>query len=173
MLVTKANLVIVFFVFSLASFYFLLIPFINISISSKCHSTWMCRRFLRPSYENFEVDQSDSQWREFRATIPILVLAATSTSIINFILRFYLKGRFQYITSYFYFIIGILHLVYLHRYHSIVVLVIACVGFLLGFITKRNSTWKHLIIWIYAVVIILLKESYRVKHLQYFQVPHY
>ena len=68
-------------------------------------------------------------------------------------------------SSYFRCLIGIGFIFLLHGRHSLVVVVIAYLGF-------QIASWQHdkksctMMTWIYALMVLLFKESYRLKHLQ-------
>lgn len=66
-------------------------------------------------------------------------------------------------SSYFRLIVGIAFIMLLHGRHSLVVLIISYLGFKLAK-SQTNSKNSTLYTWIYAISILLFKESYRLQH---------
>jgi D-alanyl-lipoteichoic acid acyltransferase DltB (MBOAT superfamily) len=66
-------------------------------------------------------------------------------------------------SSYFRLIVGIGFIILLHGRHSLVVLLISYLGFKLAK-SQTNSKNSTLYTWLYAISILLFKESYRLQH---------
>ena len=161
-----------FYACNLAYFYLYLLPVIGSRIAEKCNNVWQCSRHLKLTWLHYSIDTADGQWRDFRGSLYLLWMCLCISGIVNYSIHRVCKfesvpffriencaalqmtGRL---------IFGIIFLFIQHGYHSIVIVLIAAVGYL---VAKVSSGWKWnaAVIWVYALAILLFKESYRIKH---------
>ena len=151
-----------------------IIPEINGPIYTKCVRNYLCARYLRVSGWPFYylVDSADNQWRDIRGNLPLLTACLVGISLLHFILRNYNKGIFTSDTpslranksSWFRVIVGVIFLFVLHKWHMYIILVVALVTYLLA-MSLKGRRGAVLITWLFAISVLLMKESYRIQHL--------
>ena len=170
---------------------YLLCP-IGDQIARKCLNNWFCSRHWhhRESYFQvkmlmilyhystmvmvyfstlqffvfqYNVDLADHQWKEFRGGLPLLFITATATSIISWIiLQSSNRLNLKHIQS-FRLIFGMFFVIVQHGLHSLIIFGI-CIGGLLISLCCRRKFLHPFITWIYAIFVLLVKESYRIQH---------
>ena len=120
----------------------------------------------------YSVDLSDGQWREFRETLPLLIVTAAAGVLLHSIFLWVRnKTGYSWLKSTHYnLFFGLIVIVVQHGYHCIIVLLISYGAYLLT-MTLRGISRKIflVVVYLYAASIILLKESYRVQFTQPFQ----
>jgi hypothetical protein len=162
---------IVFCLVAVLVFYGHIIPHYGAEISGLCIRDNLCRHYLvnHTTISEIKVDLSDNQWREFRSSLPLAISAAIGMTLLHEIFRLFKKP-----TIVFHLVSGLCFLIVQHGRHSIVVLVIILVSYVIGKYFKR-SKFGSLWMWVCGLSVILLKESYRVQHQEGFEVnlDHY
>ena len=162
----------IFYVINFAYFFLWLVPSIGFRISTKCDNVWSCSRHLKETWLHYSIDTADGQWREFRGSLWLLWIFVTISAITHFCIRKLcerdLGGIFtksQRVTLHMIsrLIFGIIFLSVQHRYHSFIVILVATIGFVIAKSLRRTKFYV-LAVWTYAIFILLLKESYRIKH---------
>ena len=115
----------------------------------------------------YNVDLADNQWKEFRSSLPLLFATAAAASIASWAI-FQLFNRFnlKHMQS-FRIIFGIIFVVVQHGLHSMVIFGI-CIGGVLISVYCRQRLIHPYVTWAYAIFVLLLKESYRIQHLDGF-----
>lgn len=138
------------------------IPTTGGNIRNKCYASQQCKRLLSMSEMGYSSDLSDSQWREFRGNIILLFLC-----LIGISLGRRLACKIGVIGSQYHLLVGLVFLIVQHKYYALVVLLIVSIAYLL---VQRLKYYKicPIIIWIYALSILLLKESYRIRFVSLF-----
>lgn len=146
-------------------FYGYLILHYGSEITNICRNHYLCDHFVQGhSILGLEIDTSDNQWREFRNSLPLAISAAVFMTLAHEILRYAQKS-----TTIFHFITGLCFLVVQHGWHSIVVLIIILISFMgCKYFEKRQfgTIWT----WCCGILLILLKESYRIQYRPGFEV---
>jgi hypothetical protein len=61
---------------TLLGFYGYLIPKIGAELKDKCIQHRWCNQHLKRTIFNYKVDLADGQWREFRESLPLLIVTA-------------------------------------------------------------------------------------------------
>lgn len=134
-------------------------------LSVACREHWRCAQWYPE-----RGDTADTQWTSFHDSLPLLVaFAALNLFIKQLITRFFDDGDHSLAVRV---VLGLVFVTVLHGYHTLVVLAILLGGFILSHVTKhiRNRSIRTGLAWAYAVSLMLLKESYRVKHMQCFRL---
>lgn len=166
------------YMFHLLLLYWYLIPTIGKGIQIKCLNYWGCQRYIKRTWLNYEVDLADGQWNDIRNSLLLLWTSLIGVSILHFILRFNsvkklktdIEDRITTSSSaYFHICIGLAFLYIQHGKHSIIVLIISIIGFHLIYYL-RQSKFCFAIVWAFAVLILLFKESYRVRYFHQFSL---
>lgn len=128
----------------------------------------------------YPVDLADGQWREFRASLPLLSLAVGGSFIISQLYNLYTNankrttqgGNCSSINSsgsmygvgrvHIDLVYGLCLLFLQHGLHSFIVLGLLLLSYIVGILT-RGSRYRIGAAWAVGIFTILLKESYRVK----------
>lgn len=158
---------------TLLGFYGYLIPTIGAEIREKCTQHPWCNHQLKRTMFSDKVDLSDGQWREFRESLPLLIGTAILGVFLHFLFR-KLKEKTEagnvFKSTHFHFLFGSIVLFVQHGWHCGVVFLIACGAYLLtiSFRHIRKNSFL-IIVYVYALMVILLKESYRVQHRPHFE----
>ena len=162
----------IFYVTNFAYLYLWLLPRIGFRISTKCHNIWSCSRHLKEIWLHYRIDTADGQWREFRGSLWLLWICVTVSAITYFCIRklcerdlgvFFNKSQRVTLHMISRLIFGVFFLFVQHGYHSFIVILLASISFVLAKFLRRAKFYV-LAVWIYAIFILLLKESYRIKH---------
>ena len=152
--------------------YAFIVPFTGVELIQTCKKYFYCRRHFKLTFFGYLIDSSDNQWREFRGSLGILFVALIVITAFHYLLQLTAK-RFQLHTSktevLFHLVVGISFVTVLHGYHALIILAILIIAFILGKIFN-SSKYSIIFTWCFALLIIILKESYRVKHFACFQV---
>jgi len=156
---------------SAAYLYLYLIPSIAAGINNKCLRSVHCNRFLERGGVgdySYRVDGADRQWKGFRSSLGLLLVVSASVSgTLNLIrwnifvrlrryeIRWVLAVRL---------VVGAVIVIVYHGYHSLIVITIALTGYLVSSLSlhmdQSTQVWCT---WIFAVVVMLFKESYRLR----------
>ena len=172
---------IVFFAANLAAFYLWLLPTLGDSIASKCRETWACRRHIRGTVFGYAVDLADGQWRELRGSMGLLWLCLLACGAVHFgLVRLFhpsaegdpqtrstgqdgpMNATYLALQRAFRLLFGLGVLVVQHGYHALIVLALAMVAFALVRVTRGTPLCVPLV-WCYAAIVLLFKESYRLR----------
>jgi D-alanyl-lipoteichoic acid acyltransferase DltB (MBOAT superfamily) len=145
----------------LAVLYLLLIPRIGAGVLQKCLAHRHCSWYLRDG----GVDSADGQWRDFRSSLPLLAGALVATAGAHAVLVW--MNLSPSVTTYVRLVIGLVFAVVQHGYHAGIVLVLAVIGFLVPtkFVRGVGGRSAFAAVWGYGLLVLLFKESYRIKHL--------
>eukprot|EP01032_Pedospumella_encystans_P021087 gene21087-23929_t len=151
------------------------IPKIGDAVAQKCFSNFHCARFVRRSQFGHTIDLADGQWREFRSSLWLLLLTASGTSLLVIVARNILTKQLkcddQVVVrsiSAIRIVIGVIILFVQHGYHAFIVIAIAAIGYVLARLSYKGNA-HFVTTWLYAIIILLFKESYRIKHMPGFQ----
>ena len=161
-----------FYVVNLGTFHLIILLGNGLKIKAKCHENFSCSRHLRLTWLNYYADFADGQWREFRGSLWLLWSCVILTVGVNVFIRFLckqiatsaqnLRYRF-YLQTAFRLIFAAVFMIIQHNYHSVIIILIAVVGFHLAK-TLKGSKHATLLNWLYTIAVLLFKESYRVQH---------
>ena len=151
------------------------IPKIGDAVAEKCYQHYHCARHIRRSSFGYNIDLADGQWREFRHSLGLLMVTAAGTSFVVYVARNVLSKQLKFkhtevviLISGLRIIIGVVILFVQHGYHALIVISIASAGYLLARLTYKQKS--HFVVsWMFAVFVLLFKESYRIKHMKGFQ----
>jgi D-alanyl-lipoteichoic acid acyltransferase DltB (MBOAT superfamily) len=150
-----------------------LISGVSNAIGEQCINYWNCARHLRSASIgpwNYAIDLADGQWREFRNSLPILIgaclLTCAASSLLRLALRKWKANARQRAELLLRLAVGVVVLTVQHGYHSVIIISIALMGYLVT--TVKAGGWEPALTWLYAIAVLLFKESYRVKHLTRF-----
>ena len=164
--------VVIFYAVNLAYFYLWLLPSIGFRISAKCGNIWSCSRHLKQTWLHYPIDTSDGQWRDFRGSMWLLWACLTISAATYFCIRrlftrdsgaFFTKSQRAIVHTLSRLTFGAVFLLAQHGYHSLIVILLAIVSFVIAKLLQR-SKFSVPAVWIYATFILLFKESYRIKH---------
>jgi D-alanyl-lipoteichoic acid acyltransferase DltB (MBOAT superfamily) len=168
----------IFCIINLALFYLWLLPNIGKSISEKCLSVWTCSRFLKKTWVGYTIDVADGQWRELRGNLWLLWICLIFTIVVKILLNYstnresitiaeieYEKlGEKRFILQrIFRLIFACCFLAVQHKYHSLIIVTISILAFLLSKLLKGSKSSVY-IIWVFGLLILFFKESYRIKN---------
>ena len=147
-----------------------IIPVLSGPIYSKCVRYHVCARYIKSSGWPFyySVDLADNQWRDIRGNLPLLWACLLGISGLHFlVIRYYKKFNTSSITAskscWFRFIVGVIFLYVLHQWHMYIILIISLIAYQLAMYWS-GCKWARLYTWLFALVILMIKESYRIKH---------
>jgi len=163
-------------------FFCYLVPMVGGKVRQECEGYHGCARHMRKSFLGYSVDTADGQWRDLRSTLPLLWLTLAATTAGHWLCRRLWKHAFisprislssenATITTYFRLAVGLVFLYVMHGRQALIVLIIAFVGFRLtrwqleAGLTHGKGVY---ITWMYALAVLLFKESYRLQHLSQF-----
>jgi protein-cysteine N-palmitoyltransferase HHAT len=153
---------------TLLGFYGYLIPKIGKEIKEKCIEHRWCQYQLKNTIFNYKVDLSDGQWREFRESLPLLFGTAILGVFLHSLFRRLKENtttKSLFKSTHFHFIFGSVVIFVQHGWHSCIVFLIVSGAYLLTKALRHiKGTYFLVITFVYAMSIILLKESYRVQH---------
>lgn len=165
---------IVFYIVNLFVFYGIIIPRVGSRVHDKCLSSSYCGSTVRQSWHGMRVDVADGQWREFRNTLPLLLISAMAITLCHYGLRrvhrSHILSIFQ--TQHFHLVSSIIVLFVQHGWHAFVVIAIICLFYILSKLT-HGSKFSILAVWMFALSLIALKESYRLLRYPGFEVGGY
>ena len=170
-----------FYIVHLLFFFGYLLPEIGGKVRVKCENDPYCSRLFYRSWLGYRLDTADVQWRDLRSAFPLLWMTLLGTTIGHWLWRKFWKLGYMSkelrlldsanISAWFRLIVGLIFLAIMHGKHTLIVLVIAFVGY-------RLTRWQHevglthgksiAITWVYAIAVLLFKESYRIQHYQGF-----
>lgn len=159
---------------TLLGFYGYLIPTIGTELRDKCIQHRWCAYQLKRSIFGYKIDSADGQWREFRESLPLLIGVAVLGVVLHKIFRS-LRHHSSKFTSklrstHFQLVFGSIVILVQHGWHSSIVVLISYVGYILAMSLWRLPRRIYLaIVFLYALFIICLKESYRLQHSPQFQ----
>lgn len=113
------------------------------------------------------MDLSDGQYRDFRNNLKLMTILMILTIIINRFVAFIMSSIHTKDDQYYVFssiyprlMIGCIAVLVQHSFHSIIILSIVLVGYKLSKL-QSDSTFSLMLIWLFGVSILFLKESYR------------
>lgn len=159
-----------YFLSTLIGFYGYLVPTIGAEIKEKCTQHRWCNSHLKKSSLGYNVDLSDGQWREFRDSLPLLCGVALLGLVLHAL--FHRVGSIFAVTlkkTHFHLLFGCIVIFVQHGYHSgVVILILSCAFFLAKSFRYISTKYFLGVVYSYAILIILLKESYRVQHFPQF-----
>lgn len=173
----RAHLVeVVFYSVHFVLFYFVLVPSIGQSVREKCEAYHYCNSFVKKQTWlpglTYSVDLADGQWRDLRGALGLLWASMLGITSAHYLLR----GAWRLsdavgaqrgdatASAWFRMLVGLVFLAVQHGYQSLVVLLIAYVGYRLA-VWQREARLRHsAITWLYALTVLLFKESYRLQH---------
>lgn len=161
----KHFLQVLFYIVHLYVFYgAYLIPF-GRKIALKCAGTWSChRRLTVDSTFGHQLDLSDGQWRDFRQYITLFVVVGVVSVLADRAFLFIMKALYpahhkQHRLAV-KMAVGLISVIIQHSYHSLIILILALIGFYVPRISS-NRTLATVLVWAFALSILLFKESYR------------
>ena len=149
-----------------------LVPTIGGQVREKCYSSYHCSSLVRRGFFDNPIDLSDGQYRDFRSSVPLIVITSLLSvglqSFLSWILRhFNVKDsqKQRAIVAY-HVAFGITFLFIQHKYHMIVVLLICLMTYVLLLLSVATQ-YPLSLMWIYAIFVMLFKECYRLKLLRH------
>lgn len=163
---------ILFLAINLSIFYLYLLPSIGNSVAIKCRSSWICKRYLSEQIIagwKYDIDLADKQWSMIRSSLLIIVFVICTNKVItdlwNVVTKtLKLKQNIELLGSQLIRLcISSMLLVFLHGIKSFQLLCFAIIGYLLITNTKTNPKIQTYLCWIYAIALLLLKESSKFK----------
>lgn len=155
---------------SAAYLYFYLIPSIGAGINNKCLRSVRCSRYLEwrgvDDAFAYRVDGADRQWRGFRSALGLLIIVSASVSgALSLIRRKMLVGlrdEIRWVLT-LRLVVGAIIIIVYHGYHSLIVFAIALMGYLVSSLSLHDQSRQVLYTWVFAVGVMLFKESYRLR----------
>eukprot|EP01041_Mallomonas_annulata_P005092 gene5092-10189_t len=152
--------------------YFHMLPTISKSIADICRKRWQCQRYIVDTWYGNSIDLADNQWSEFRNSLALLWIAMLFTSFLNYSIRSILNSKGisgNALAPSIHLIIGLSFLFIMHGWHALIILIISSIGFALSKYFEYSS-YCTLAVWIYAITVLIFKESYRL--LPYIPSPY-
>lgn len=143
--------------------YLYIIPTIGGDIKRKCLQVRSCRQRLHsrePLFPglSYEVDTADGQWSNFRNSLSIMMIALVTSFALKRLLRF--SRRIHQLSR---LIFGFIFVMILHRYHSLILIGIIIISYLLFQSLKYKPTMLKVVTWTLGLGLLLAKESYRLQ----------
>ena len=128
------------YVVHLIFFFFYVVPIYGGTVKTKCEGYLGCSRFIRPTVLGYSVDLADGQWRDMRGNFPLLWATLFLTTAGHwFCSKFWknmrkpgsptLIGELATVSAVFRLVVGAIFLYVLHGRHSLIVLILAYVGY--------------------------------------------
>jgi D-alanyl-lipoteichoic acid acyltransferase DltB (MBOAT superfamily) len=158
------------YAFHLILFYFHIIPTVSTGIYQKCLASLYCKRYIKETWLNYTIDTAENQWYDFRQSLLLLWMVLLITFFIRLFLDLVRSTVLQSLKINFpiYLIyricFAIIFLLIIHKYQSIIMIIITISGYIyIHFILKFNWKYGFVMIWLYGITILLLKESYRLR----------
>lgn len=154
---------------SAAYFYLHLIPSIGAGINNKCLRSLRCSRYLEwggVDAFSYRVDGADRQWRGFRSALGLLIVVSISVSgalsLIRWKILAGLRDEIRWVLI-LRLVVGAVIVIVYHGYHSLIVFAIAFMGYLVSSLSQHDQSRQVMYTWVFAVVVMLFKESYRLR----------
>lgn len=158
---------------SAAYLYLYLIPSIGAGINNKCLGSMRCSRYLElvqvggvDTAFAYRVDGADRQWRGFRSALGLLIVVSASVSgALSLIRRKMLAGlrdEVRWVLA-LRLVVGAVIVIVYHGYHALIVFTIALMGYLVSSLSLHDQSRQVMYTWVFAVVVMLFKESYRLR----------
>ncbi len=166
---TALTLQIIYGVVSMTVLYAVVMWNIGMDIGLICRNDRQCNEHIKEGWFGFHVDLADGQWRDFRNSLWILSLAAMGLSFAQYLIRkvcFVTRIPHGETTQYivlFRLISGFIVLAVQHGLHSLIVIVLAYIGYLIAE-SFKYSKYGVTAMWLYGFFILVFKESYRIMH---------
>ena len=172
---------IVFYTLNLSFLFLYIIPYYGNQLSLLCMQNYHCLHYYHhisifsSSYPllpaiTYPLDRADHQWNRFQSSLFPLSLFALAYFSCRKLLYFSIKNE-SFLSS-FRLLSSLAFLITLHSYHAVIIIVLSCMGYLLVRSTSSFSIrFRILLCWSFALFILLLKESYRIKHVFPFLAP--
>ncbi|RYH10483.1 hypothetical protein EON65_39430 [archaeon] len=171
----KTVVLVVFYVAHLWVFYGIVLYHLGGKVAEKCHGTWGCKRRLSEGLLKYPIDLSDGQYREFRHHLRLFIVIGIVSVLVDKGYRLvlgilYPNNKILSASQLIYpkLIVGVIAVLVQHKYHSLIVFAIGLIGYYIPRISK-NIYISTSLVWIYALSILALKESYRL--LPYYNIP--
>ena len=161
------------FIFSLLLFYGFIIPKYGNEVYEICISHYRCSQYLSThsllSYLNKDltIDLADNQLKEFRSILLLLLSLSLLTVILHEISR-----KINFSTVSFHVIFGMIFTCIQHGYQVGIVLLMIIFSYFIGKYF-RTSRYGFISAWICGILVILFKESYRLKYEHGFEVEDF
>lgn len=152
---------------TLVGFYAYLIPSIGAEIKEICIAHHWCHHQLKKTMFGYEVDMSDGQWREFRNSLPLLIGTAVLGVVLHAMFRRWRENTksFSLSSTHFHLVLGAVILFVQHGWHTVIVFSLIIGAFLVTKVTRHfRGAYFLVVVYLYAIAVLLLKESYRVQH---------
>jgi protein-cysteine N-palmitoyltransferase HHAT len=161
-------LLIMFYGVNLWYFYYEIVWSESYRIKEICSGYYSCNRHLYLNLLEWEVDLADSQWRSFRNALSMLIPASFGISIVSYLILYFDSDINKSSVSYWRLLVGLIILFIQHKYHSLIVIFLTWFGYVLVNLFA-GSYFGGIVIWMYAIFILLFKESYRIMHYPSYQ----
>ncbi len=168
----------IFYIVNLLFFLFYVIPTISAPVYTKCVRYHICSRYLHNSGWPFYVpiDLADSQWRDIRSNMPLLWVCLFGTTLGHYFVRKCItRSQFASLlggdtmtdedfeakkSSWFRMLVGIVFIGVMHKFHAIIIILIACGTYVLA-MWLSGCNGSNAVTWVVALSLLLLKEAYR------------
>lgn len=167
---------IIFYACNFIVFYFILVPTVGASVREKCEGLPPCDKFLKRTWMGYRVDLADDQWREMRGSLVLLWVCMLFITSMHYVVKsvFWVGGdknggqtgqASATVSAWFRMFIGLVFLLVQHGKHSLVVLLISYLGYRLAVWQREAKLRNCAVTWLYALAVLLFKESYRIKNM--------
>jgi protein-cysteine N-palmitoyltransferase HHAT len=147
------------------------------TVYSKCIGNWRCRQYLHNSPVilseyfgiQYQLDLADTQWKDFRQSLSLLSKVAVGTVTLSWFVRWLWNNDFARrfrMNTWLRLVIGVTAIVVQHSWHSLIVFAICGMGFVIAQLALSVARYPWLskaIIWMFAISVLLFKESYRIQ----------
>lgn len=161
------------YVVHLIFFFFYVVPKFGGTVKTKCEGYLGCSRFIRPTVWGYRIDLADGQWRDMRGNFLLLwgtlVLTTAGHWICSKVWNLRKPkspiGEMATVSAIFRLGVGIIFLYVLHGRHSLIVWLLAYLGYRITNWQLEAGSTSRVYSWGFAIFVILFKESYRLKHL--------
>ena len=162
----------IFYSISLFYVYLILIPNIGFNVKRKCIENRHCAMYFQQNSLGYFSDISDNQYRSFKNSISLVLVAMFASCALQYFLRSILE-KWNISTSYRKFIMATFHssfgaivILVQHKWHSFVVYLLIILSYFVAKVIAPLTKYPSFCVWIFGISVMVFKECYRYHWLQ-------
>lgn len=160
------------YLISLLYVYLILIPNIGFNVKRKCIENRHCSKYFQQTRLGYLSDNADNQYRDFKNSISLVLIAMFASYVLQYFLRSVLK-KWVASTNYKKLIMALFHSLFgaiviwvQHKWHSVVVYLLIILSYFVTKFIAPLTKYPSSCIWIFGISVMLFKECYRYHWLQ-------
>ena len=154
-------------------FFLYVVPLYGGTVKQKCEGYYGCSRYIKRTVFGYNIDLADGQWRDMRGNFLLLWATLLLTTAGHWFCSKVWNMRkpnstiadMATVSAIFRLIVGAIFLYVLHGRHGLIVALLAYIGYRITKWQQEAGSFSGFYSWVFALVIILFKESYRIMHL--------